>query len=306
MGLEPVDKLLLFSQHRLLPAKRGLLIRLAYGSFTFIEIVIAGIADDFAGVDLRNLRDNAVHEFAIMRSHQQRPWIRLQKLLQPDDGFNIQMVRRFIHQQNFGLAEQHPRQRDTHLPSARKRAHIAINLVFLKAQSVQHFARLSFEGIAAEVFVLFLHFAEAVQNTVHIASLRRVFHRVLQGFEFMMQVARASTAGNGFIEHGAAGHLFHILAEIADGQFLRNRYFAFIGIFLAHHHAEERSLARAVGTHQPHLLSRVQLKGGFDENELLAVLLANVGKRNHGIIPGYQTPWPPHSPLFPADLIAMQ
>ena len=40
-------------------------------------------------------------------------------------------------------------------------------------------------------------------------------------------------------------------------------------------------LPAPLGPTRPHLLAGVQLKGGVDEDELLAVLLVDVGKRNH-------------------------
>ena len=131
------------------------------------------------------------------------------------------------------------------------------------------------------MFVFFLHFAEALQHSVHLAGALRIFHGVLQGFQFMMQIASAAAARDGFIQHRPALHLLHILPEIADGQLLRNRHLAFIGRFLADGHAEERRFPGAVGPHQANLLAGVQLKGGIDENQLLPVLLVDIRKRNH-------------------------
>ena len=102
----------------------------------------------------------------------------------------------------------------------------------------------------------------------------------LQLLQLVVQIARAAAAGDGFVQHRPALHLFHVLAEVADGQLLGNRDVAFVGRFLAHHHAEKRRLAGAVGPHQADLLAGIQLKGGVDEDELLAVLLVDVGKRN--------------------------
>ena len=55
--------------------------------------------------------------------------------------------------------------------------------------------------------------------------------------------------------------------------------FALVGGFLADDHAKERGLAGAVGTHQADLLAGVQLKGSVDEDQLLAVLLIDIGER---------------------------
>ena len=77
----------------------------------------------------------------------------------------------------------------------------------------------------------------------------------------------AAAARDGFVEHGAALHLLHVLAEVADGELLGDGDVAFVGDFLAHHHAEERGLAGAVGADQADLFAGVQLKGSVDENQ---------------------------------------
>lgn len=41
-------------------------------------------------------------------------------------------------------------------------SHVAIDLIVLETQTVEHFPRLCFQRIAAQVFVLFLNVAEAV------------------------------------------------------------------------------------------------------------------------------------------------
>ena len=191
------------------------------------------------------------------------------------------MVGRLVHQQDVGPAEQHARQRDAHLPAAGERADVAIDLVVVEAEAVQHFARLRLERVAAEVLVLFLHVAEAVEDRVHLVGARRVLHGVLQRFELVVQVADAAAAGDGLVEHGAARHLLDVLAEVADGEPLRDRDLAFVGRLFADDHAEERGLAGAVGADQADLLAGIELKGGVDEDELLAVLLVDVGEGDH-------------------------
>src|SRR5713101_9415472 len=96
-----------------------------------------------------------------------------------------------------------------------------------------------------------------------------------------MQIAEASAAGDRFIEDGAARHFLDILAEVADGNLPRHGDGAFISRFLADDHAEERRLAGAVRPDQADLLARIELEGGVDEEDLLAVLLADVGEGDH-------------------------
>ena len=47
-------------------------------------------------------------------------------------------------------------------------------------------------------------------------------------------------------------------------------------------------LPEPFGPDQPDLLAGVQLKGGVDEDELLAVLLIDVGERNHAELLWYE------------------
>ena len=50
---------------------------------------------------------------------------------------------------------------------------VAIDLVVLEAEAVQHLARLRFQRVAAEMLVLLLHLAEAIEDAVHVAGARR-------------------------------------------------------------------------------------------------------------------------------------
>ena len=149
------------------------------------------------------------------------------------------MVGRLVHQQHVGPPQQHARQRHAHLPSARERAHVAIDLVVLEAQAVQHLARLRFQRIAAQVLVLLLHLAEARQDAVHLVGLLRIFHGALQRFQFVMQIAHPPAAGDGLVQRGTAPHLLHVLPEIADGQPLGNGDLALVRLLLARRSCEK-------------------------------------------------------------------
>jgi hypothetical protein len=52
---ETINKALLLGQHGLLPRKSGLLVRGADVALALIKIIVAGISDDLAGFDFRNL-----------------------------------------------------------------------------------------------------------------------------------------------------------------------------------------------------------------------------------------------------------
>src|SRR5439155_7006552 len=100
--------------------------------------------------------------------------------------------------------------------------------------------------------------------------------------ELVMQVAEASTAGDGFVEDRTAAHLVDLLPEVADGQLPRHVDAAVVRALLAGDHAEERGLPRAVRPDQPRPLARIELEGGVDEDDLTAILLADAGEGDHG------------------------
>ena len=114
-----IDEALFLREHRLLARVRRLAIRLANRSLPLVEVVVAGVARDLAAVDLGDLGDDAVHEIAVVRRHQERTGPRLEESLEPENRLDVQVVRRLVHQQDVGLAKQHARHGHAHLPPAR-------------------------------------------------------------------------------------------------------------------------------------------------------------------------------------------
>ena len=79
----------------------------------------------------------------------------------------------------------------------------------------------------------------------------------------------------------AARHLADVLAEVADGDAAIDRDLALVGLLLAGDHPEQRRLAGAVRADQADLLALLERRGGFDEENLPAVLLADIVETNH-------------------------
>src|SRR6185312_8873637 len=72
-------------------------------------------------------------------------------------------------------------------------------------------------------------------------------------------------------------------AEVTDGDAPIARHLPLVREFLAGDHAEERRLARPVGTDEADLLAPEERRGGLDEENLVAVLLADAVETNHGL-----------------------
>ena len=100
--LEALDEADFLGEHRLLALELRLLLLLGQRALLLVELVIARIGRQRAAVDLHDLGDDAVHEFAVMRGHEQQALIAFQELLQPDQAFQIEMVARLVQQHGVG------------------------------------------------------------------------------------------------------------------------------------------------------------------------------------------------------------
>ena len=281
VGGEALDEALLLGQHGLLARVGRLAVGLADLPLALVEVVVAGVGGDLAAVDLRDARHHAVHELAVVRRHEEGGGQRVEERLEPHDRLDVEVVGGLVHEQDVRPAEEDARHGHAHLPAAGEGAHVAVDALVVEAEAVQDLARLRLEGVAAHVLVGLLHLAEAGEDGVHLVRARGIAHRVLQRLELVVQVAEAAAARDGLVEHGAAGHLLDVLAEVADGELAGDRDLALVRRLLSDDQAEERGLARAVGTDEPDLLARVELEGRVDEKDLPAVLLAEMGERDH-------------------------
>ena len=180
-----------------------------------------------------------------------------------------------------GLPEEDAGHGDAHLPAPGQGAHVAVDALVVEPQAVEDLARLRLQRVPAKVVVLLLHLAEARQDGVHLVPAVGIPHRVLQALELVVQVAHAAAARDGLVEHRAPGHLLDVLPEVPDGELPGNGDLPLVGGLLADDEPEQRGLPRAVGADQADLLAGVQLERRVDEEDLPAVLLAEMGKGDH-------------------------
>ena len=273
--LEAFDELDFLGQHRLLALELRLLLLLVLRPLLFVEFVVAGKCGQRAAVDFDHLGDDAVHELAVVRGHQQRPLVALEERLQPDQALEIEMVARLVEQHGVGAHQQDAGERHPHLPAAGERADVALHHLLAEAQSGQHFARSGLERVAAEVLEPAVRLAVALDDRIEVVGLVGIGHRRFQLAQLGGDGAHRAGAVHHLGDGAAARHFADVLAEVADGDAAIDRHLAFIGRFLPGDHAEERRLAGAVGADQADLLPLPQRRRGLDEEEVMAVLLAD-------------------------------
>ena len=248
----------------------------------FVELVVARIGRQRAAIDLHDLGNDAVHEFAIMRGHQQGALVTLQEFLEPDQAFEIEMVAWFVEQHGIGPHEQDAGERDAHFPAAGQGADIAIHHLLAETEPVEHLARTSLQRITAKLLEPALHFPVALDDRLDFVEPVRVGHGGFEFAQFGRDGAHRASPVHDLGHRAAAGHFAHILAEIADGDAPIDADLALVGLFLAGDHPEQGRLASAIGAHKANLLAPQERRRGLDEENLVAVLLADVFKSNHG------------------------
>jgi hypothetical protein len=253
--LEALDELDLLGQHRLLALELRLLLLLVQRALLLVELVVARIGGERAAVDLDDLVDDAVHELAVVRGHQQRALVALQELLQPDQAFEVEMVARLVEQHASGRISR-MRASATRIFQPPDSAPTSPSIIsWLKPRPGQHLARAALERIAVELLEARLHLAVALDDRVHLVGAVGIGHGGLELRQLGRDLADRARAVHHLGHGAAAGHLADVLAEIADGDAAIDRDLALVGLLLAGDHAEQRRLAGAVGADEADLLA---------------------------------------------------
>ena len=227
--LEALDEADLLGQHRLLTVELGLLLLLVQRPLLLVERMVARVRGERAAVDLHDLGDDAVHELAVVRGHQQNPLIASEKVFEPDEALEVEVVARLVEQHGVGAHEQDAGERHAHLPTAGQGADVPVHHFLAEAQPRQHLARFAFEGIAAQLLEAPLHLAVPLDDVFHRVGAGRIRHGGLE----LLQLGGDGADRAGAVHHlgdGAAPrHLAHVLAEVADGDAAIDGDLAFVG-----------------------------------------------------------------------------
>jgi hypothetical protein len=90
-------------------------------ALTHERLVIAGVDDELAGIDLDDRGGDAIDEVAVVRDQQQRSLVGGEEALEPFDGFDVQVVRGLVEHEDVRRRQKEAREGNSHQPSAGKR-----------------------------------------------------------------------------------------------------------------------------------------------------------------------------------------
>ena len=172
--LELVDECLLLGEHRLLARVLRFALRGEDGALLVVKVVVAGEGRQIATVDVDDLRHEAVHELAIVRRHDERAVEVPKEAFEPDDGFDVEVVRRLVEQQRVRAHQENARERDAHLPTAGQLADVAVDDVRAKTEAGENFSRARFESVAAEFFEPRLSVPESFDELIEFVRALRI------------------------------------------------------------------------------------------------------------------------------------
>ena len=128
--------------------------------FYQVLIVITRIGHQVTTIEIDDAGCHVADERTVVRDENDRSLEGLQEAFEPIDGFNIQVVRRFIKQQNTRCANQRTAQRGFTQPATGKRCQFGIRF---QAQLIQYFINTVFQLPQPVVIQLFLDFRQLLQ-----------------------------------------------------------------------------------------------------------------------------------------------
>ena len=272
-GPEPVGERLQIGDFLLLILVRRELLLVAFLPLAKKVGVIARVADELALRNFMHLRDDFIHELAVMGNEQHRARIILQVTLQPQQRKQIQMVRRFVQQQQVRFHHEQPCQPGAHDPAAAHFAGHAVEIGFLVAQPAQHLLRLGLDFGVVQLVVLGMDLH--VLGAGHVAGLFEFVQAFFEDRQFL------HLAG-GHIEDGFVAQRFAFLRQMAHHRPLIAFNHAGIRLALLENDGEQRGFTRAVGADERYAFAIVHLERSVLEERPSAKGHLEITNDEHG------------------------
>ena len=206
-------------------------------------VVVAGPAAQPAAVELDDARGQPAQEGAVVGDEQQRTAELDQKLLQPADGLDVEVVGGLVEQQQVGLGDQRPRQQHPALEAAGQLRELGIRV---QPQARQH--RLDAVGVAP-----------AASRLEPVLDARQPFQRRLRAVLGDPPAGRVPVAQVGGqpaqgvrdpVVDPALQVLGYRLLQPGDAQPVGNPALTAVRGQFAGDDAQQRALAGAVAAHQ--------------------------------------------------------
>ena len=183
------------------------------------EFVVAHVHFDFGIVNVHDMGADIIEEVAVMGNHDNGTEVLGQKVLQPRNGINIQMVGRLVHEDNIRIAEQSLCQQDFHLFITGEVCHLLIEQFFRQTQPLNQLGSVGFRLPAVQFSEFRFQFRS--QNTVLLGKILLG----IEGIFLLHDVVQPLVAHNNGIQNGIGIIGEVILFEDTHAEIFRNGHF---------------------------------------------------------------------------------
>ena len=184
--------------------------------------VVALPRDAVAAVELEDPARDVVEEVAVVGHRDDGAVVLVQVTLEPRDRLGVEVVGRLVEQQQVGLPEQQPAQRDAPALAAAQRSHVGVGR--REPQRVHRDLELAVEIPAVHRVDLVLELRLLGEQLVEVGV--GLAHRVADLFEPVEQALGVRDAVDDVAEHVLVGVEPRLLGQVADREAGRDPAFA--------------------------------------------------------------------------------
>ena len=236
-GAEPVDEGLKVGALRFDLGLGGFLQAGLFLALALELVVAADIQGQLAVEQVQDVVAAVVQDLAVVADDHRRIRVFLQPAFQPERAFQVEVVGRFVQQQQVRLGEQRGGQGHPHAPPARELRHRAGEVIVREAEAGENFRRPARRAVGAD-------FRQPTVDVAHPLGIG--------GLQLVQQRGALLVGGQHRVDqrHGG-GRMF--LIDRADAGLLRIADLAVAGVQLVEDQLEQRGLAHAVASDQADL-----------------------------------------------------
>ena len=237
-----------------------------------IFAVFHAIIDNLTARNFQRAIRDIVDESTIVADENHRRAARRQKLLQPLNRLDVEMVRRLVEQQHIGTAQQNLRQLDAHTPTARKFTRRTLEIRAQETQSEQRALNFRLVVLAAHHQVAFVFLREAFhQRHVFLALVVRALAKLaLHAVEPFLQSRVAVEGLARLLLHACRVGQLHHLRQIAHRRVRRNVHHATRRLLLSAQDFQQRRFPGTVLAHERNAVAVVHHEARTAEQGLRA------------------------------------
>ena len=252
----------------------GLLLRQTSRAQRLETAEVPGVGIDASALDVQHAADDGIEEVAIVRDQQQHAAIVLQPTLQPQHGVEIEVVGRFIEQQELRRAHQGACEVGAHSQPAGELGDRPIDRRSLEAEPIEQRCRATARRVTPEVIVL----AEP-------AGLRETIAGVLRCGQLSLAAAQCGITVDHVFDHRLL-RVRQFLRDHGDGQSRRALEVPLVRRDRALQQGEQRGFAAAVTADHTDLLALQQAERGVFDEGFGAASQADIAQVDHRRILG--------------------